>query len=187
MATPRYLNSRAWTIFGGTDEVQKNIIAKTVLGLVSRVHAVGRGAFACHARPAILRSGRRPWRHAGQLNEDGASQGGTADLSARVTIRTVDQISTTPRSALFEIATDRGLRIAACSDIASKDQMIDADGGIINGEIFGWMGEGERWWEDTRLALSSPLPRACRYESEPMWVNAGRFPHPLRRTATSTR
>lgn len=28
-----YLNARAWTIFGGTDEVQKNIIAKTVLGL----------------------------------------------------------------------------------------------------------------------------------------------------------
>ena len=33
MAAPRYLNSRAWTIFGGSDEVQKNIIAKTVLGL----------------------------------------------------------------------------------------------------------------------------------------------------------
>lgn len=33
MAMPTYLNSRAWTIFGGSNEVQKNIIAKTVLGL----------------------------------------------------------------------------------------------------------------------------------------------------------
>jgi alkylation response protein AidB-like acyl-CoA dehydrogenase len=29
----RYLNSQAWTIFGGTDEIQKTIIAKTVLRL----------------------------------------------------------------------------------------------------------------------------------------------------------
>ncbi|OYU15424.1 MAG: acyl-CoA dehydrogenase [Alphaproteobacteria bacterium PA4] len=33
MVMPTYLNSRAWTIFGGSNEVQKNIIAKTVLGL----------------------------------------------------------------------------------------------------------------------------------------------------------
>ena len=32
-AAPRYLNSRAWTIFGGTNEVQATIIARTVLGL----------------------------------------------------------------------------------------------------------------------------------------------------------
>jgi alkylation response protein AidB-like acyl-CoA dehydrogenase len=33
VASARYLNSRAWTIFGGTNEVQMGIIAKTVLGL----------------------------------------------------------------------------------------------------------------------------------------------------------
>ncbi len=31
--TPRFLNSRAASIFGGAKEVQKNIIAKMVLGL----------------------------------------------------------------------------------------------------------------------------------------------------------
>ena len=33
VAAARYLNSRAWTIFGGTNEVQSTIIARTVLGL----------------------------------------------------------------------------------------------------------------------------------------------------------
>ena len=30
---PRYLNARAWTIFGGTSEVQRQLIARTFLGL----------------------------------------------------------------------------------------------------------------------------------------------------------
>lgn len=33
VAAPRYLNSLAWTIFGGSNEVQANIIARSVLGL----------------------------------------------------------------------------------------------------------------------------------------------------------
>ena len=33
LAAARMLNGKAWTVFGGSSEVQKNIIAKTVLGL----------------------------------------------------------------------------------------------------------------------------------------------------------
>ena len=33
LAAARYLNGKAWTVFGGSSEVQKNIIAKTVLQL----------------------------------------------------------------------------------------------------------------------------------------------------------
>ena len=73
--------------------------------------------------------------------------------------------------ALKTFADGIALRVGACADIASKDPMIDADGAVINAEIFAWMADGERWWEDNRLALSSPLPRACRYESEPFWCN----------------
>jgi alkylation response protein AidB-like acyl-CoA dehydrogenase len=33
LAAARFLNGKAWTVFGGSSEVQRNIIAKTVLGL----------------------------------------------------------------------------------------------------------------------------------------------------------
>lgn len=100
-------------------------------------------------------------------------------LVERVTIRTIDDIHEAA-VAISAVAKERGLRIAACSDIASKEPMIDGEGAIINGEIFGWIADGERWWEDTRLALSSPLPRACRYEGEPFWCNAEGFFGPWR-------
>jgi DNA-binding CsgD family transcriptional regulator len=100
-------------------------------------------------------------------------------LVERVTIRAVEDIHDAAVT-ISEVATERGLRIAACSDIASKEPMVDGEGAIINGEIFGWIADGERWWEDTRLALSSPLPRACRYEGEPFWCNADGFYGPWR-------
>ena len=92
----------------------------------------------------------------------------------QVTIRSIDDVHDAA-VALNEIARERGYRAALSDDIASNEPMIDADGGILNAEIFGWMDDGERWWEDHRLALHSPLPRACRYKSEIFWCNASGF------------
>jgi DNA-binding CsgD family transcriptional regulator len=88
----------------------------------------------------------------------------------RVTIRSVNDIRGAA-VALNDAAHSCGFRIAVAADIASKEPMVDADGAILNAEVFGWVADGERWWEDTRLALKSFLPRACRYESEPLWYN----------------
>jgi DNA-binding CsgD family transcriptional regulator len=91
-----------------------------------------------------------------------------------VTIRCVDDIRSAA-IALNDAAHACGFRIAVAADIASKEQMVDAEGALLNAEIFGWTADGERWWEDTRLALKSFLPRSCRYESEPFWCNAEGF------------
>lgn len=91
-----------------------------------------------------------------------------------VTIRGVEDIRSAA-IALNDIANACGFRIAVAADIASKEQMVDAEGAILNAEVFGWTADGERWWEDSRLALKSFLPRACRYESEPFWCNAEGF------------
>lgn len=92
----------------------------------------------------------------------------------RVTIRSVHDIRGAA-IALNDAAHSCGFRIAVAADIASKEPMVDADGAILNAEVFGWVADGERWWEDTRLALKSFLPRACRYESEPFWFNDDGF------------
>lgn len=92
------------------------------------------------------------------------------ELLDSVTIRDLADIR--PASlAWHEAGVELGFRVAATPDIASPDQLTDADGAVINADIFGWCKDGERWWEDRRLALVSPLPRACRYESEPFWCN----------------
>jgi DNA-binding CsgD family transcriptional regulator len=96
------------------------------------------------------------------------------ELVAQVTVRSVEDI----RGAAITIrdyAASRRLRAALCDDIASKEPMVDADGSVLAAELFGWLADGERWWEDHRLALRSPLPRACRYEGEPFWCNRHGF------------
>lgn len=67
-----------------------------------------------------------------------------------------------------------GFRVAACHNIASKRPMSDADGNVLATSVFGWT-EQDRWWRSPLLALHSPIPAACRYESEPFWCNADGF------------
>lgn len=86
--------------------------------------------------------------------------------------------------ALRDIARELGnFRPAACDNIASKMPMHDAEGHILASDVFGWPASREQWWKKPLLALSSPLPIACRYESEPFWANAmgihTRAPNPL--------
>ena len=74
--------------------------------------------------------------------------------------------------ALKNIADQYNLKAALCEDISSSKPMVDMDGTILNADVFGWVSENTRWWEEKHLALSSPLIRACRYETEPFWCNA---------------
>jgi DNA-binding CsgD family transcriptional regulator len=94
-----------------------------------------------------------------------------ADILDRLTVRSIAGIRGAAQ-ALHETALSiANLRTAACANIASKDPMIDGEGQILASEVFGWREPGERWWERPRLALTSPLTLACRYESEPFWCN----------------
>ena len=86
---------------------------------------------------------------------------------------------------LRDIAWELGrYRVAVCHNIALNQPMVDADGEVLATSVFGWTHEeNDRWWRMPRLALESPLPTACRYESEPFWCNADGFhtlhPNPM--------
>ncbi|QQN73425.1 LuxR C-terminal-related transcriptional regulator [Croceicoccus sp. YJ47] len=75
-------------------------------------------------------------------------------------------------------------RVAVCHNIAIREQMNDAEGRCLATDVFGWTDDDQdRWWRTPQLALDSPLPTACRYESEPFWCNEEGFrtivPNPM--------
>ena len=67
------------------------------------------------------------------------------------------------------------LRPAPTHDIANKRTPVDAEGGILARDVFGWGDSEKVWWKNTRIALDSPIASACRFESEPFWVNRDGF------------
>lgn len=76
--------------------------------------------------------------------------------------------------ALHALALQLGLRAAPAHNIADKRTPIDADGHVLARDVFGWT-ERNAWWRNSRIALDSPITTACRFESEPFWVNADGF------------
>jgi DNA-binding CsgD family transcriptional regulator len=77
--------------------------------------------------------------------------------------------------ALNAIALECGMRAAPAHDIADKRTPVDAEGNILAKDVFGWTDDERVWWRNSRIALDSPLTTACRFESEPFWVNAEGF------------
>ncbi|MEY2925538.1 MAG: hypothetical protein RL367_15 [Pseudomonadota bacterium] len=78
--------------------------------------------------------------------------------------------------ALHHFAMDTAsMRVAPAHDIADKRTPVDAEGAILARDVFGWVAEDKVWWKNSRIALDSPLTSACRFESEPFWVNAQGF------------
>ncbi|MGK2287134.1 helix-turn-helix transcriptional regulator [Pedomonas sp. V897] len=92
-----------------------------------------------------------------------------------VTIRSPADIRRAAEEFKRIVSEMSDLRIAPCHNIASKQPMVDADGNVLAADVFGWAAPHERWWQNSRLALHSPLPCACRYESEPFWCNKRGF------------
>lgn len=76
---------------------------------------------------------------------------------------------------LRDLAAEKGFRVACAHDITDKRTPIDANGKILAREVFQWDEGSEVWWRNPRIALSSPITMACRFESEPFWVNAQGF------------
>jgi len=97
----------------------------------------------------------------------------TAETLRAVRAGGVDQIRSAAE-ALRDIVSDlTGLRCAVTDNIAVQEPMKDAAGEVLASAVFGFAsGDDARWWRFPQLALTSPLPMACRFESEPFWCNA---------------
>lgn len=95
---------------------------------------------------------------------------------ARVSVRSMPDIRPAAE-ALRDMVTmyEPNFRIAISDNISSKRPLVDGDGDVLSSEVFGFISDEERKWGENRVALSSPLLRACRYESEPFWANETGF------------
>jgi LuxR family transcriptional regulator, quorum-sensing system regulator CciR len=90
-----------------------------------------------------------------------------------VRITTPDQVRPAAE-ALHDIAMRTGMRAAPAHNIADKRTPVDPEGNVLARDVFGWTSE-RAWWRNPRIALDSPITSACRFESEPFWINENGF------------
>ena len=96
----------------------------------------------------------------------------TADLNG--SIPWVKSMADIRKAAILfrDVANEMsGFRVAACANVASKAPMVDAKGDILASSVFAWSDNEDSWWRRPQIALNSPIPRICRYESDPFWCN----------------
>ena len=98
----------------------------------------------------------------------------TDDISA-VRIADIKDIKRAAK-ALHDISISRAkMQVAPSHNIADRRTPVDQEGNFLAEHVFGWKADDSAWWQNTRIALDSPITAACRYESEVFWVNADGF------------
>jgi DNA-binding CsgD family transcriptional regulator len=78
--------------------------------------------------------------------------------------------------ALNQIVQARvSMQLALAHDVADRNTPVDEEGEILADTVFRVSSRQQEWWNRSLIALDSPLVAACRYESDPFWVNADGF------------
>lgn len=105
------------------------------------------------------------------------------DIIEAVRIRSHADIRRAAEAFRSAVGNLTGLYVNVTHNIAASAPMVDAEGQVLASTVFQPKGEHVDWWKVPQLALTSPLPRACRLEAEPFWCNAhgihARSPNPL--------
>lgn len=94
----------------------------------------------------------------------------TASLEG-VTIQTIADVGKAA-AVLERQSRCHGLRVMVWHDLASMDEMVDAEGRLLNRDIFGWNDEELEPFRDMEQAVRLPMLRGCRVEDEPFLISS---------------
>lgn len=94
------------------------------------------------------------------------------EMVRAVTVADLDDIVRAATALHDHVTSLAEMRVAVSHNIAARRTPVDATGAFLAETVFGWEDDKSAWWRNARIALHSPIPAACRYESDVFWVNA---------------